>query len=117
MKQISVEQLATQSANWLRVAQKDRVLITKNGRPSAVIVGIENQDEEDWNLQLSPAFWRMIEKRRREPTIPWEQVKAELLNDELTLPSAAKPAVSGRKSGKGRSRKQRERKTPRTPAP
>jgi prevent-host-death family protein len=82
MKEVTVEQLASQPAEWLDAAQRDRVVVTKDGKPSALIVGIENQDEEDWDLQLSPEFWRMIEERRREPTIPWEQVKAELLKDE-----------------------------------
>lgn len=82
MKEITVEQLASQPADWLHAAQQDRLVVTRDGKPSALIVGIENQDEEDWNLQLSPEFWQMIEDRRREQTIPWEQVKAELLNEE-----------------------------------
>ena len=30
----------------------------------------------------SPEFWRMIEERRREPTVPLEDIKAELFADE-----------------------------------
>ena len=38
--------------------------------------------EEDFRLEASPEFWRMIEERRREPTIPLEDLKAELFADE-----------------------------------
>lgn len=82
MKEITVEQLASHPADWLKAAQADRLVITRDGRPSAVVFGIENLDEEDWDLQLSDEFWRMIEERRREPTVPWEQVKADLLKEE-----------------------------------
>ena len=82
MKEVTLEQLTSQPADWLKAAQSDRLVITENGKPSAVVFGIQNLDEEDWDLQLSPEFWRMIEERRREPTIPWEQVKAELLQDD-----------------------------------
>ena len=82
MKEVTLEQMSNQPDNWLQVAQQEKLVITKNGKPSAVIFGIENKDEEDWNLQLSPEFWRMIEERRREPTIPWDQVKADLLTED-----------------------------------
>jgi hypothetical protein len=81
MKEITVEQLASHPADWLKAAQSDRLVIIEQGKPSAVVFGIENLDEEDWDLQLSPEFWRMIEERRREPTIPWEQAKAQLFKN------------------------------------
>jgi hypothetical protein len=46
MKEITVEQLASQPVDWLQAAQQDRLVITKDGKPAAVMVGIENQDEE-----------------------------------------------------------------------
>jgi hypothetical protein len=82
MKEITVEQLASQPVDWLKAAQADRLVITFNGRPSAVVFGIENLDAEDWDLQLSDEFWRMIEERRSEPTVPWAEVKAELLQED-----------------------------------
>src|SRR2546422_4985021 len=90
MKEITVEQLASQPADWLKAAQSDRLVITEQGKPSAVVFGIENLDEEDWDLQLSPEFWQMIEERRREPTIPWERAKAELLQEARPKKGGAK---------------------------
>jgi hypothetical protein len=45
-------------------------------------MGTENKDKEDLALEASPSFWRMIEERRREPTVPLEDIKAELFADE-----------------------------------
>jgi hypothetical protein len=48
----------------------------------AIVVGTENKDKEDLSLEASPSFWRMIEQRRREPTVPFDDIKAELLADQ-----------------------------------
>jgi prevent-host-death family protein len=82
MKEITLEQLSRETSALLDAAQHERLVVTRNGKPLAVVVGIENKDEEDLRLEASPEFWRMIEERRREPTVPWEDVKAELLADE-----------------------------------
>ena len=48
-------------------AQKQRVLITRHGRPAAVVIGVEGHSMEDVLLMQNPAFWRLIEARRKEP--------------------------------------------------
>ncbi len=47
-----------------------------------LIVGIENKDEEDVQLESSPEFWEMIEERRREAGVRLEDVERHLLEDE-----------------------------------
>jgi hypothetical protein len=42
----------------------------------------EFNDAEDRHLAASAEIWRMIEERRREPTVPLEELKAELLSDQ-----------------------------------
>jgi antitoxin (DNA-binding transcriptional repressor) of toxin-antitoxin stability system len=58
--------------------QQEQILITQNGRPIALLLGLENIDPEQWNLQLSPEFWQMIRYRRQRPTILLSLVEAEL---------------------------------------
>ena len=82
MKETTIEQFARDTAAFLDAAQRERVLITRAGKPVAVVIGLENKDEEDLELEASADFWRMIEERRREPTIPLDQVKAELFADD-----------------------------------
>jgi len=82
MKEITIEQLPPEMNSWLDAAQQERILVTRNGEPVAVLVGLENKDKEDWQLESSPDFWRIIQERRQEPTVPLENLKAELLAGE-----------------------------------
>ena len=79
MKELPLEQFSQQAQACVQAAQQEQLLITQNGKPVALVVGLENKDAEDWQLQTSPDFWRMIEERRQCPTIPLTEVEAELL--------------------------------------
>jgi prevent-host-death family protein len=46
-------------------AQRDRVLITRNGKPSAIVIGVEGREFEDVLLMSNPRFWEMIEASRK----------------------------------------------------
>ena len=46
-------------------AQNDRILITRHGRPVALLVGVEGEEFEDLMTRSDPEFWRMIESRRK----------------------------------------------------
>lgn len=78
MKRLTLEQLSEQLQDYVRSAQQEQILITQNGKPIALLLGLENIDPEQWNLQLSPEFWQMIRDRRQRPTIPLSLVEAEL---------------------------------------
>jgi len=80
MKELPLEQFSQQTQACVQAAQQEQLLITQNGKPVALVVGLENKDAEDWQLQTSPDFWRMIEERRQRPTIPLAEVEAELLS-------------------------------------
>ena len=82
MKETTVERFSADPNGFLRAAQQERVLVTRGGKPLALLVGLENKDQEDWDLEASPAFWRMIEQRRSRPTLPLRDLEASLLNDE-----------------------------------
>jgi prevent-host-death family protein len=46
-------------------AQHERVLVTRHGKPTALIIGVEGEDLEDLLTRSSPEFWKMIEERRK----------------------------------------------------
>jgi antitoxin (DNA-binding transcriptional repressor) of toxin-antitoxin stability system len=86
MKRIALEQLPREIAELIVSAQHERVVITRDGQPYALIVGVENKDEEDLQLEFSPEFWRMIEERRRETaSVPLKDIMAELEAEEQEL--------------------------------
>jgi antitoxin (DNA-binding transcriptional repressor) of toxin-antitoxin stability system len=53
----------------LQDAQHERVVITRNGIPVALIVGLEGLDEEQVQLGSSEPFWQLIAERRRQKTM------------------------------------------------
>jgi prevent-host-death family protein len=53
-------------AKYLEAAEREPVFVTKNGKITAVIEHIEDRDIEDYLLQRSPRFRRMLEKVEKE---------------------------------------------------
>jgi prevent-host-death family protein len=82
MKETTLERFVRDAQAVLEEAQHERILVTRDGVPFAVVMGIAHRDEEDLRLESSPDFWRMIEERRRSPTVRLEDVEAKLLADE-----------------------------------
>jgi antitoxin (DNA-binding transcriptional repressor) of toxin-antitoxin stability system len=72
MKVISI-----QKANLVKCideAKRDRVVLTRKGKPIVLLVGVEGMDLEQIELGHSDEFWKLIRKRRRQKTI----LRAEL---------------------------------------
>jgi prevent-host-death family protein len=82
MKKTTLKRFVEDPKRFIEAAQRERVLVTRNGKPLAVLVGLEYKDEEDLRLEADPDFWRMIEERRRRPTVRLKDVEAELFADE-----------------------------------
>lgn len=81
MKETTLEQFSKEPQAFVQAAQLERILVTQHGKPLALVVGLENRDEEDWRLETSSDFWRMIEERRKRPTIPLKDLEATLFGD------------------------------------
>jgi prevent-host-death family protein len=96
MKTVSVSQARSDLEGVLDSAQSERVVVTRGGKPSAIILGIESYDAEDRALASSPEFWRMIEQRRRGRSISLAELKTRLTARERS--KAAKSTNGGRKS-------------------
>jgi len=79
MKTVGVHEAKQFLSAYVARAQKEDVLILKNGKPAALVVGVEGQDLEDMLLQRNRKFWKMIEKSRSQPAVyTIEQVRQEL---------------------------------------
>jgi hypothetical protein len=59
-------------------AQHDRVIVTRNGVPVALVVGVEGLDAEQVLLGSSDPFWRMIAERRIQTTVDRAELEAGL---------------------------------------
>lgn len=78
MKTVTVRDLQQNVKACVDQSQEDRVVITRHGKPAAVLVGVEDEDWESVVIQTDPAFWRLIRARRKQPTLSLSQLKARL---------------------------------------
>lgn len=75
MKTINVRELQKHVRGCVRASQRNRVVVTRHGIPTVLMIGVEGTDWETLALQTNSSFWRMIEKRRAENTISLEVMK------------------------------------------
>jgi len=78
VKTVTVRDLQKKVKECVDGAQADRVIITRRGRPAAVLVGVEGAEWEEVVLQTDPIFWKLIRARRKQPTISLAQLKRRL---------------------------------------
>ena len=80
---MSVKTVALRSAkeglsSYISLSQRGFVLITKHGRPAAIMRGVEGCDLEEIFYMTNRAFWSSIRKRRSQKSIPWGRAKRKL---------------------------------------
>ena len=78
MKTVTARDLQKKVKKCMDLSQEDQVVITRNGKPAAVLVGVEGRDWEDLVLQTSPTFWKLIEDRRKQRSISLTELKTRL---------------------------------------
>ena len=75
MKTISVRDLQKRLRHCVNASQRDRVVVTRHGAPAALIIGVVGSDWETLALQTNKSFWRLIEQRRKEPTVSLDAMR------------------------------------------
>jgi prevent-host-death family protein len=62
LKTVTAGDLQKKVKECVDAAQNDRVVVTRRGRPAAVLVGVEGSDWEDVVLQSSRNFWKLLKR-------------------------------------------------------
>jgi prevent-host-death family protein len=78
MKTVNARDLQKKVKECVDLSQRDRVVITRRGKPAAVMVGVEGKDWDDVALQASSKFWKLIEERRSEVTMSMKELRTRL---------------------------------------
>ena len=65
MKFIGLTEVKAHLSAFVDESQHDRVVITRRGKPAALVIGVEGQDLEQVVLGSDVDFWKMIQERRR----------------------------------------------------
>ena len=73
MKQMNVDK--TDLASCISQAQSGRVVITRKGKPVALLVGIEGLDREQIELGSSDKFWKLVVKWRKQKGLSREALE------------------------------------------
>ena len=76
MKVVDLEQATLDAC--VRDAQEEQVLLTRDGKPVALIVGIDGLDEEQVQLGSSAKFWALVAERRAEKTVGRASLEEQL---------------------------------------
>ena len=67
MRMVSLEQATL--GTCVEDAQRERIVITRLGKPIALIVGVAGMDQEQLELGSSDKFWALITERRTQKTV------------------------------------------------
>jgi len=66
MKQIALADVKNDLSRYLRLAEKEQIVITRHGKPAGVLIGFESEDDWfDYRLENDPRFLQRIETARR----------------------------------------------------
>jgi len=81
MKVASVKEVKDKLSQLLKTAENEDVVITKNGKPTAVIHHLGEDELEDYLLEHDPKFRRKIERRWKEHLRKGGRSLNEILNN------------------------------------
>lgn len=65
MKQIALSEIKDDLSRYLRLAEKEEIVITKHGKPAGILVGFASEDDWfDYKLEHDPRFLDRIARAR-----------------------------------------------------
>ncbi len=65
MKKAALSTVKDDLSKFLRIAEKEEVVITRHGKPAGVLIGFRSEDDWfDYRLENDPRFLRRIEAAR-----------------------------------------------------
>ena len=66
MKTIALNEVKDDLSRYLRLAEKEAIVITRHGKPAGVLIGFASEDEWfEYRLENDPRFLRRIERARQ----------------------------------------------------
>ncbi len=65
MKHVALSEVKDDLSKYLRLAEKEEVIITRHGKPAGVLIGFESEDDWiDYRLENDPRFLARIAAAR-----------------------------------------------------
>jgi antitoxin (DNA-binding transcriptional repressor) of toxin-antitoxin stability system len=80
----SVKIVAVQDTNLeqcLKDAERQRLIIARNGKPIALLIGVKGKDREQVELGSSDTFWCLVGKWRQQQTMSRAELERRLAEE------------------------------------
>ncbi len=66
MKEVALSEVEEELSKYLRMAEEEPVVITRDDKPAGVLIGFETDDDwSDYLLESDPRFLRRVAEARR----------------------------------------------------
>ena len=66
MKKVALSEVKDDLSRYLRLAEKEEVVITRHGKPAGILIGFRSEDDWfDYRLENDPRFLRRVEAARK----------------------------------------------------
>ena len=66
MKKVALSDIKDNLSRYLRIAEKQQIVITRHGKPAGVLIGFGSEDDWfDYRIGNDPRFLRRIEAARK----------------------------------------------------
>lgn len=66
MRFANVRELKNKTSEILKLAEKEEVVVTSRGKPTAIIKGVSEEDFEDYLIENNPKFMAALERAKEE---------------------------------------------------
>jgi prevent-host-death family protein len=64
-REVALAKVKDDLSHYLRLAEKEEVVITRHGKPAGVLIGFESEDDWfDYRLENHPEFLRRVSEAR-----------------------------------------------------
>jgi len=66
MKKVALSEMKDDLSRFLRLSEKEEIVITRHGKPAGVLIGFESEDDWfEYRLENDPRFLKRIEAARK----------------------------------------------------
>lgn len=90
MRIVPLNEVKNRFSTYLELSKREDIVVTKNGRPAAILHAVTDEDIEDYLFESDPRFIARIEALRRQ----FQQRGATSLGKvrkELQIPASRRP--------------------------
>ena len=99
MKTAALRDVKAQFSQYCQRAQHERVLVTKHGKPLALMIGVQGRELEELLTTGNPEFWQLVDQRRQQPQLTDRELRKRLGLKNPGPAGGKRPRSASKKKG------------------